>query len=88
MPTPIDVQQWNYEGQAFAEVPPQSGGFGPSCTTGTIPVYRAYNNAYPPVGPKNPWDSAHRYSADHADIEQMVEQFGWRDEGIAFCSPE
>jgi hypothetical protein len=88
VPAPIDVQQWNYEGLSFAAEPPQIGVSGPGCTAGTIPVYRAYNNAYPPVGPKNPWDSAHRYSANQADIQQMVTQFGWRDEGIAFCSPQ
>lgn len=86
VPTPSDVQQWNYEGLHFAEVLPQTANGVPACPAGTISVYRAYNNAYPPNGPKNPWDSAHRYSADHADIQQMVAQFGWRDEGIAFCS--
>jgi len=86
VPTPIDVQQWNYEGMRFSEVPPLMSDAGPVCTAGTVPVYRAYNNAYPPIGPKNPWDSAHRYSADHADIQEMVAQFGWTDEGIVFCS--
>ena len=87
VPTPIDVQQWNYEGLSFAEEPAQIGVTGPDCTPGTIPVYRAYNNAYPAAGPKNLWDSAHRYSPNQTDIQQMVTQFGWRDEGIAFCSP-
>lgn len=88
VPAPSDVQQWNYEGLRFAEVPPLLGATGASCAVGTLPVFRAYNNAYPAAGPKNPWDSAHRYSANQADIQQLVTQFGWRDEGIAFCSPQ
>lgn len=88
VPTPIDVQQWNYEGLSFAAEPPQIGDAGAGCSAGTIPVYRAYNNAYPPAGPKNPWDSAHRYSVNQADVQQMVTQFGWHNEGIVFCSPQ
>ena len=89
VPTPTDVQQWNYEGLVFSEVPPLAGYTGPSsCTAGTIPVYRGYNNAYPASGAKNPWDSAHRYSTQQADIEQLVAQSGWSNEGIAFCSPQ
>ena len=86
-PAPLDVQQWNYEGLSFAESPVETGA-GAHCPLGTIPVYRGYNNAYPASGPKNSWDSMHRYSTSHADIQQMVTQFGWIDEGIAFCSPE
>jgi photosystem II stability/assembly factor-like uncharacterized protein len=88
VPAPIDVQQWNYEGLSFAAEPAQIGASGPGCMPGTIPVYRAYNNAYSVAGLKKPWDSTHRYSASQADIQQMVTQFGWRDEGIAFCSPQ
>jgi N-acetylneuraminic acid mutarotase len=87
-PTPRDVQQWNYEGLRFAAEPARIDAAGVSCPTGTLPVYRGYNNAYPLTGPRNTWDSMHRYSTNRADIEQMVTQFGWRDEGIAFCSPQ
>lgn len=86
VPRPLDVPQWNYEGLSFSAVPAQVSAAGESCTAGTIPVYRAYNNAYPSSGPKNTWDSAHRFSTNWKDIEQMVTSFGWRDEGIAFCS--
>ena len=86
IPVPGDAAQWNYEGLSFSMVPAESGEPIASCAAGTIPVYRAYNNAYPIAGPRNPWDSAHRYAVDHADIEQMVVQFGWSDEGVAFCS--
>ena len=78
-----DVQQWNYEGLAFTETPPQSDG---TCPVGTMPVYRAYNNAY--SSGKSPWDSTHRYSTSHDDIEQLVSQFGWSDEGVVFCALE
>jgi hypothetical protein len=86
VPTPTDVQQWNYEGLVFTETPPQIGDAGAACPAETIPVRRAYNNAYPIAGPKNPWDSAHRYSSDPTNIQLMVTQFGWIDEGIAFCA--
>jgi hypothetical protein len=49
--------------------------------------YRAYNNAYPPGGGKNPWDSNHRYSLLQSDITAMV-AIGWQDEGIVFCAPQ
>jgi probable HAF family extracellular repeat protein len=88
VPTPTDVQQWNYEGLVFSEIPAQTGDAEVSCMAGANPVYRAYNNAYPTTGPKNPWDSAHRYSSNRADIEQLVSEFNWVDEGIAFCSPQ
>ncbi len=88
LPAPTDVPQWNYEGLAFAEVPPQIGASGAGCTAGTIPVYRAYNNAFPLAGPRNSWDSTHRFSIYQADIDMMVAQYKWRDEGIAFCSPQ
>jgi hypothetical protein len=88
VPIPADVQQWNYEGLSFAGTAPQMGASGASCPAGTVPVYRGYNNAYPPAGPKNAWDSVHRYSTNQADIQQLVTQFGWRDEGIAFCARE
>lgn len=83
-PIPANTQQWNYEGVAFTGTPPQGDG---TCPAGTTAVYRAYNNAYPLSGPKNPWDSAHRLSTNHTDIQQLVTQFGWRDEGVVFCAP-
>ena len=76
----------NYEGLSFSVVSPESEGSVATCPAGTVPVFRAYNNAYPITHPRNPWDSAHRYASDRADIEQMVEGFGWSDEGVAFCS--
>jgi hypothetical protein len=56
------------------------------CPDGTSPICRAYNNAVTRQGTKNGWDSVHRYAASRTDIDEMVTLFGWRDEGIAFCS--
>ena len=85
-PAPVSVQQWNYEGIGFATTAPLIAINGTrSCPAGTQPTYRAYNNAFPTVGPKNPWDSNHRYSLVLSDIAQLVAA-GWRDEGIVFCS--
>ena len=85
-PTPNDVQQWNYEGLTFAQEPPVHDATGDRCPVGTSPVFRAYNNAFARDGSRNPWDSVHRYATSRADIDEMVNLFGWRDEGIAFCS--
>jgi probable HAF family extracellular repeat protein len=85
-PTPTTVQQWNYEGLVFAEIPANPTLPTPTCTPNTTPVWRAYNNAYTPTGGRNPWDSNHRYSSSHADILDMVNRFNWMDEGIVFCA--
>lgn len=87
-PPPHDLQQWNYEGLRFAQEPPLIDAAGTHCPAGTLPVYRGYNNAYTTAGTKNAWDSVHRFSTNRADIQQMVKLFGWREEGMAFCSPQ
>jgi len=87
-PTPTTVQQWNYEGIGFATTPATTAANGTkSCPAATRPVYRAYNNAYPPDGSKNPWDSNHRFSVDRDAIDEVV-AIGWHDEGIVFCAPQ
>lgn len=87
-PIPTDVPQWNSEGNGFyttAVVTDANGNR--TCLTGTVPVYRAYNNAFAKDGKRNAWDSNHRFSTSHADIDQLVANQGWTDEGIAFCAP-
>jgi hypothetical protein len=85
-PRPATVQQWNYEGLSYSTTPPSAAANGvPSCPAKTQPLYRAYNNAYPVSGPKNPWDSNHRFTPQLSDIAAMVAS-GWRDEGIVFCT--
>jgi hypothetical protein len=85
-PRPTTVQQWNYEGLSYATTPATVGANGVrSCPAGTVPLYRAYNNAFSPSGVKNPWDSNHRFTPEISDIAAMVAA-GWRDEGIVFCT--
>lgn len=87
-PLPINVQQWNSEGNGFYAVAIVVDANGNrTCLTGTVPVYRAYNNAYAQTGKRNAWDSNHRFSTSHAEIDQLVNNHGWSDEGIAFCAP-
>jgi Protein of unknown function (DUF1566)/Repeat of unknown function (DUF5648) len=87
-PKPATVQQWNYEGISYATTPATVAANGVrSCPAGTLPLYRAYNNAYPVSGPKNPWDSNHRFTQQLSDIAAMVAG-GWRDEGIVFCTAQ
>jgi hypothetical protein len=86
-PIPSDTQQWNFEGYSFATGVPRANADGTtSCSTGTVPVYRAYNRAFPESGPRNVWDSNHRFSINKADIDEVV-ALGWKDEGVAMCAP-
>ena len=39
----------------------------------------------PPAGPKNPWDSNHRFTPVQADITALGAG-GWRAEEIVFCT--
>lgn len=66
---------WNFEGIAFNIDPPVDG----SCR-GASPVFRLYNNRFQLS------DSNHRFTPDPAERDKMVAQ-GWRDEGIAYCTP-
>lgn len=86
-PIPTDSPQWNYEGTGMYGVAPVRSAQGRlQCMSGTVPVYRAYNNAFPQGGGKNPWDSNHRFSTQSADMDEMVAK-GWLAEGIALCAP-
>ena len=74
---------WKFEGWAFS-VLPVAEGQNPCrywSTSLATPVYRAYNNGFA-LGK----DSNHRYMTDPALVATMQEE-GWIDEGIAFCSP-
>jgi hypothetical protein len=87
-PAPTDAPQWNSEGNGFYAVAAVTDAGGSrTCLTGTVPVYRAYNNAFAKDGKRNPWDSNHRFSTNHADINDLVKNHGWSDEGIALCTP-
>ena len=87
VPIPTKTPQWNFEGNGFSTTTPLGAAAAArSCPAGTTMVLRAYNNAFPLSGPKNAWDSNHRYVRAQADINTMVTA-GWRDEGGVFCAP-
>lgn len=56
------------------------------CPSKTIPLYRAYNNAYTASG-KRSFESNHRFSTYLSDINALV-NLGWKNEGIVMCVPE
>ena len=94
VPTPAATPQWNFEGNGFnttvvTQTPADPGdqaSAARTCPAGTTMVLRAYNNAFPAIGGKNPWDSNHRYVRSQADVNTMV-GLGWKDEGGVFCAP-
>lgn len=86
VPTPADKPQWNFEGKAFYMTYAQGTEGERACPAGTRAVYRAYNGAFDANGKKNTWDSNHRFSLDRADIDSMVTNYGWTDEGIRMCA--
>jgi Repeat of unknown function (DUF5648) len=66
---------WTYEGLSFRiPLPTESG-----CATGTIPVYRLYNDRF------SFNDSNHRFTTNAANIGPLEAQ-GWKYEGVAFCA--
>lgn len=75
--TPATQKRWNFEGLDFRSTPPVAG----SCPSGTIPVYRAYNN-----GSTRGIDSNHRISANQSDVQQTTAR-GWAYEGVVMCAP-
>ena len=75
--TPATEKRWNFESLDFLSTAPTNG----ACPSGTLPVYRAYNN-----GDARGIDSNHRFTTDLAVIQQMVAR-GWIAEGVAMCAP-
>ncbi|MEQ1742487.1 MAG: hypothetical protein ABL869_08330 [Candidatus Nitrotoga sp.] len=75
--TPATQKRWNFESLDFVSTPPTNG----TCPTGTVPVYRAYNNGF-----ARGVDSNHRISADQAAITQVIAR-GWINEGVVMCAP-
>ena len=72
----MTVAGLKYEGLVFNLGLPS----GTSCASGTVPVYRAYNNGYVTGAGAN-----HRYMTSYSVYQNMVSA-GWVPEGIAFCS--
>lgn len=74
--TPSTEKRWNYEGIAFNLTMPTNG----ICSSGTVPIYRAYNN-----GSSRGIDSNHRITANLTAIQQ-VQSRGWNSEGVVMCA--
>ena len=75
--TPATQKRWNFESLDFISSPPTNG----TCPTGTLPVYRAYNNGFARGA-----DSDHRLSSAAAAIQDVVMR-GWINEGVVMCAP-
>ena len=75
--TPATQKRWNFESLDFISSPSTNG----VCPTGTVPVYRAYNNGF-----ARGVDSNHRISTTTAAIQEVVAR-GWIDEGVVMCAP-
>jgi YVTN family beta-propeller protein len=71
------VARWNFESFDFVSSAPVNG----TCSAGTVPVYRAYNDAF-----RHGRDSNHRITSSPAAIQQVVDR-GWIDEGVVMCAP-
>ncbi|MEO7762272.1 MAG: hypothetical protein ABIS68_10220 [Casimicrobiaceae bacterium] len=76
--TPDSQPRWNYENIAFATTLPLNG----TCASGTIPVYRAYNNGLT-LGK----ESNHRFTTSLFALNEVIAR-GWKNEGVAMCAPE
>jgi uncharacterized delta-60 repeat protein len=68
---------WHFESYDYSGTPP---GANSVCASGTIPVYRAYNNGFATN------DSNHRYTTKIAIYSGMIAA-GWSGENIVFCAP-
>ena len=75
--TSATQKRWNFESLDFISTPPTDG----TCPTGTVPVYRAYNNGF-----ARGVDSNHRFSSAIATIQEVVMR-GWINEGVVMCAP-
>ena len=76
--TPATERRWNFESLDFQSTPPTNG----SCPSGTMAVYRAYNNGF-----TRGVDSNHRITRNFNAIVQQVNR-GWRNEGVVMCAPQ
>jgi len=69
---------WQLEGHVFNIGSPS----GQSCGSGTVPVYRAYNNGFVTGAGSN-----HRYTTSYSVYQSMLSA-GWLAEGVVFCAPQ
>lgn len=75
-------KSWNYEGIAFSTNLPLVVGVNGSCASGTVPIYRAYNNGF-----TRGVDSNHRLTTSLTAIQDVVAR-GWTNEGVVMCAPQ
>jgi hypothetical protein len=66
------------ESYDFLTTPSPAG----SCGTGSMPVYRAYNDGF-----RRGVDSNHRITSNFAAYQQTIAK-GWIAEGVVMCAPE
>ena len=76
--TPDTDMRWNFESLDFMSTAATSG----QCPSGTLPVYRAYNNGF-----TRGVDSNHRIAISLVAIQEVVAE-GWNNEGVVMCSPQ
>ena len=69
---------WKFETSAFSSTAAGSG----TCASGTVPVYRAYNNGY-----RRGVDANHRITSNAAAYQQTLAA-GWIGEGVVMCAPQ
>ncbi|MCE9551641.1 MAG: hypothetical protein K8R50_11710 [Betaproteobacteria bacterium] len=75
--TPATRKRWNFESLDFFSTPPVNS----ACPSGTVPVYRAYNNGY-----AHGVDSSHRITSSFSAIMEVAVR-GWINEGVVMCAP-
>ncbi|CAN5316883.1 hypothetical protein BH11PSE11_BH11PSE11_37970 [soil metagenome] len=76
--TPATQKRWNFESYSFSSTLPADR----FCPSGTIPVYRAYNNGF-----ARGIDSNHRITSNLASIHEVIAR-GWVNEGVVMCAPQ
>ena len=79
--TPATQKRWNFESMDFQAMLPTMSGIDGTCPTGSVPVYRAYNNGW-----ARGIDSNHRITSSLTAIHEVVAR-GWHDEGVVMCAP-
>ncbi len=76
-PRKLTTKSWNFESLDFVSTPATNQ----TCPSGTVPVYRAYNNGF-----YRSVDSNHRITTNLTAIQQQV-ACGWSNEGVVMCAP-
>ena len=70
------AKSWKFESNDFSITSVANG----ACSSGTVPVYRVYNNGY-----ARGIDSNHRITTSLTAIQEVVGR-GWSNEGVVMCA--